>query len=91
MVCGKEISFYNFLWHGIWHQLCDEMPEMLSAIDWSVFGFQGRDGKDTTLWVGSEGACTPCHTGEIIASSANQILLLNVVLYSPDPPFLLEC
>ena len=43
------------------HQLCDEMPEMLSAIDWSVFGFQGRDGKDTTLWVGSEGACTPCH------------------------------
>ena len=43
------------------HQLCDEMPEMLSAIDWSVFGFQGRDGKDTTLWIGSEGACTPCH------------------------------
>jgi len=43
------------------HQLCDDMPEMLSAVDWSVFGFQGRDGKDTTLWVGSEGACTPCH------------------------------
>ena len=34
-------------------------------------------------------------TGEIIATSANQIVLpqryKNIVLYSPDPPFLIEC
>ena len=42
-------------------ELCSDMPELQCAIDWSVFGFQGRGGRDSTLWVGSEGACTPCH------------------------------
>lgn len=41
--------------------LCDDMPELLSAVDWSMFGFDGRDGMDSTLWIGSEGAFTPCH------------------------------
>ncbi len=42
-------------------ELCHDMPEMLSNVDWNVIGFEGRDGKDSTLWVGSEGASTPCH------------------------------
>lgn len=42
-------------------ELCSELPELLCAIDWSVFGFPGRDGTQSTLWVGSRGACTPCH------------------------------
>ena len=42
-------------------ELCSDMLELQSAINWSAFGFHGRDGKDSTLWVGSEGACTPCH------------------------------
>ena len=42
-------------------QLCSDMPELQSAIDWSVFGFGGLSGKDSTLWVGSEEAYTPCH------------------------------
>ena len=42
-------------------KLCSDMPELQSAINWSVFGLHGRDGKDSTLWVGSEGARTPCH------------------------------
>lgn len=39
-------------------QLCSDLVD---AIDWSVFGFEGRNGTQSTLWVGSEGACTPCH------------------------------
>lgn len=42
-------------------ELCDDREELLSAIDWGVFGFKGRGGKESTLWVGSEGAYTPCH------------------------------
>ena len=42
-------------------QLCPDRPEMMEAVDWSVFGFDGRGGGDSTLWVGSDGACTPCH------------------------------
>ncbi len=43
------------------HELCGDRPDLLSAVDWNVFGFEGRGGKESTLWVGSEGACTPCH------------------------------
>ena len=42
-------------------QLCDGRPELIQAIDWGVLGFTGRGGADSTLWVGSEGAYTPCH------------------------------
>jgi len=28
---------------------------------WSDFGFAGRDGRDSTLWIGTWGANTPCH------------------------------
>ena len=42
-------------------ELCNDLPEVLSNVDWSTIGFEGRDGKDSTLWIGSEGANTPCH------------------------------
>ena len=42
-------------------QLCDDLPELLQAIDWSPFGFEGRGGADSTLWAGSQEAYTPCH------------------------------
>ena len=42
-------------------QLCKDYPDLLSSVDWSLFGFKGRDGRDSTLWMGSEGAHTPCH------------------------------
>ena len=41
--------------------LCSDRPELLSAIDWGTLGFEGKDGKESTLWIGSEGAYTPCH------------------------------
>ncbi len=41
--------------------LCQDMPDFLKSVDWGVLGFKGRDGTDSTLWIGSEGACTPCH------------------------------
>ena len=39
-------------------QLCEDLVE---PVDWSVFGFEGRNGIESTLWIGSEGAYTPCH------------------------------
>ena len=42
-------------------ELCHDVPDMLSGVDWSMIGYEGRDGKDSTLWIGSEGANTPCH------------------------------
>lgn len=30
-------------------------------VKWAEFGFGGRDGQESTLWIGTEGANTPCH------------------------------
>lgn len=30
-------------------------------VDWGVFGFPDRDGKESTIWIGSEGCYTNCH------------------------------
>lgn len=30
-------------------------------VKWAEFGFGGRDGRESTLWIGTEGANTPCH------------------------------
>ncbi|XP_078260505.1 HSPB1-associated protein 1 homolog isoform X2 [Rhinoraja longicauda] len=35
--------------------------ELFQDVIWSDFGFPGRDGRDSTLWIGSEAANTPCH------------------------------
>ena len=47
---------YKYMSH-----VCAEHQEMIKCIDWGVFGFEGRNGNQSTLWVGSEGASTPCH------------------------------
>jgi len=36
-------------------------PSFLHIFSWKKFGFPGRDGHESTLWVGTEGAYTPCH------------------------------
>jgi len=30
-------------------------------VDWSVLGFSGRDGTQSTFWLGSQGCYTVCH------------------------------
>ncbi|XP_072436013.1 HSPB1-associated protein 1 homolog isoform X1 [Chiloscyllium punctatum] len=39
----------------------EEKAEVFQDVIWSDFGFPGRDGRDSTLWIGTEGANTPCH------------------------------
>uniref|UniRef100_A0A8C2JKN3 Hspb associated protein 1 n=1 Tax=Cyprinus carpio TaxID=7962 RepID=A0A8C2JKN3_CYPCA len=42
-------------------QLFQDKPAMFQDMVWSDFGFPGRDGRDSTLWIGTQGANTPCH------------------------------
>nr|XP_020661600.1 HSPB1-associated protein 1 isoform X1 [Pogona vitticeps] len=42
-------------------RLFEDKPEHFQDIMWSDFGFPGRNGKESTLWIGSSGANTPCH------------------------------
>ena len=39
---------------------CKNSPKTLKSLNWSRFGFD-LDGKDSTIWIGNEGAHTNCH------------------------------
>ncbi|XP_022596826.1 HSPB1-associated protein 1 [Seriola dumerili] len=41
--------------------LFQDQPSMFEDVKWSDFGFEGRNGRESTLWIGTEGANTPCH------------------------------
>ncbi|XP_023130340.1 HSPB1-associated protein 1 homolog [Amphiprion ocellaris] len=41
--------------------LFHDQPSMFEDVKWSEFGFEGRNGRESTLWIGTEGANTPCH------------------------------
>lgn len=49
-------SSYNYM-----HNVFRDFPSVLESVDWTSFGFPGRKGADSTLWLGSEGSDTPCH------------------------------
>ena len=37
----------------------------MQEFSWSDLGLEGRDGSESTLWIGTKGANTPCHQVEI--------------------------
>lgn len=41
--------------------LFQDQPSMFEDVKWSEFGFEGRNGRESTLWIGTMGANTPCH------------------------------
>uniref|UniRef100_A0A1B6DNQ4 Cupin-like domain-containing protein n=1 Tax=Clastoptera arizonana TaxID=38151 RepID=A0A1B6DNQ4_9HEMI len=43
------------------HEHFSQDSPILQGISWTDLGFEGKGGKDSTIWIGSEGANTPCH------------------------------
>jgi len=59
--------------------------EILQQIDWSIFGFHGYSGKQSTLWVSSEEAYTPCHQDTYGYNLVAQICgVKRWTLFTPD-------
>ncbi|CAH1775754.1 unnamed protein product [Owenia fusiformis] len=42
-------------------QIFHENDNILESVNWNTFGFPNRNGADSTIWIGSKGANTPCH------------------------------
>ncbi|KAL4239338.1 Cupin superfamily protein [Mactra antiquata] len=42
-------------------ELFQDHPDVLKYVSWGNFGLDDRDGNDSTIWIGSHGAYTPCH------------------------------
>jgi len=58
-----KYSRSNYWAYADYKYLCnllEEAPELDHLTDWSVFGIE-METRDSTLWVGSDGAYTPCH------------------------------
>nr|XP_019960545.1 PREDICTED: HSPB1-associated protein 1 [Paralichthys olivaceus] len=68
--CGTDVGpFSEFSYSEYWAyadykyiaMLFQDQPFMFEDVKWSDFGFEGRNGRESTLWIGTEGANTPCH------------------------------
>ncbi|XP_008939945.1 PREDICTED: HSPB1-associated protein 1, partial [Merops nubicus] len=59
--CYEYSKYWAYADYKYIARIFEEKPEIFQDIRWSDFGFPGRSGKESTLWIGSEGANTPCH------------------------------
>jgi HSPB1-associated protein 1 len=57
---GLETS-KRFLYYGYKYMKDIFDLEVLQMIDWKAFGYPERNGADSTFWLGTAGAHTPCH------------------------------
>uniref|UniRef100_A0A1B6LVY8 JmjC domain-containing protein n=1 Tax=Graphocephala atropunctata TaxID=36148 RepID=A0A1B6LVY8_9HEMI len=39
----------------------ENKPDLLETMSWADFGFPDKNGNDSTIWIGTKGAYTPCH------------------------------
>ncbi|XP_042640381.1 HSPB1-associated protein 1 isoform X1 [Tyto alba] len=59
--CYEYSKYWAYADYKYIARIFEDKPEVFQDIRWSDFGFPGRSGKESTLWIGSEGANTPCH------------------------------
>ncbi|XP_030310133.1 HSPB1-associated protein 1 isoform X2 [Calypte anna] len=59
--CYEYSKYWAYADYKYIARIFEDKPEIFKDVRWSDFGFSGRTGKDSTLWIGSEGANTPCH------------------------------
>lgn len=61
--CGKQLSsashwaYYDY----VYLRQQEALEFLESNISWDAFGFAGRGAEESTVWIGTKGAHTPCH------------------------------
>ncbi|XP_074220827.1 HSPB1-associated protein 1 isoform X2 [Camelus bactrianus] len=54
-------KFWAYADYKYFVNLFEDKTDVFQDVIWSDFGFPGRNGWESTLWIGSMGAHTPCH------------------------------
>ncbi|XP_013001834.2 HSPB1-associated protein 1 isoform X2 [Cavia porcellus] len=54
-------KFWAYADYKYFVNLFEDNSDVFQDVLWSDFGFPGRNGQESTLWIGSLGAHTPCH------------------------------
>ena len=65
---GSYTIWLNFR-HNFWcyadykymAELFKDFPHLRQSVNWGCFGFPERSGDESTIWIGSAEASTPCH------------------------------
>ncbi|XP_067995095.1 HSPB1-associated protein 1 isoform X1 [Melanerpes formicivorus] len=59
--CYEYSKYWAYADYKYIARIFEDRPEFFQDVRWADFGFPGRSGKESTLWIGTEGANTPCH------------------------------
>ncbi|XP_030435723.1 HSPB1-associated protein 1 isoform X3 [Gopherus evgoodei] len=59
--CYDSSKYWAYADYKYIARIFEDKTEIFKDIMWSDFGFPGRNGKESTLWIGSAEANTPCH------------------------------
>ncbi|XP_053421470.1 HSPB1-associated protein 1 isoform X2 [Nycticebus coucang] len=54
-------KFWAYADYKYFVSLFEDKTDIFQDVKWSDFGFPGRNGRESTLWIGSLGSHTPCH------------------------------
>ena len=54
-------AFSVYIDYKYMNDIFSDLPHFLEDVRWSDFGLLDVDGRDSTIWIGSAGASTPCH------------------------------
>lgn len=57
----EHSKFWAYADYKYFVTLFEDKTDVFQEVVWSDFGFPGRNGQESTLWIGSFGAHTPCH------------------------------
>ncbi|KYO18188.1 HSPB1-associated protein 1 isoform B [Alligator mississippiensis] len=59
--CYDSCKYWAYADYKYIAKIFEDKTEIFQDVIWSDFGFPGRNGRESTLWIGSVGANTPCH------------------------------
>lgn len=66
-------------------ELFRDFPQLRQSVNWGCFGFPQRTGDESTIWIGSEEASTPCHIDSYGCNLVAQIYgRKKWILFSPS-------
>nr|CAD7441768.1 unnamed protein product [Timema bartmani] len=72
------------------HEWFQDHPNILQAVTWANLGFPERTGSESTMWIGSSGAHTPCHIDTYGCNIVAQVMgRKQWILFPPSAPAML--
>nr|CAD7202661.1 unnamed protein product [Timema douglasi] len=72
------------------HEWFQDHPNILQAVSWANLGFPERTGSESTMWIGSSGAHTPCHIDTYGCNIVAQVMgRKQWILFPPSAPAML--